>query len=372
MPNFVEAMTGFMKANFCAALNVLGDAVTLGSELVPGPGPFINVANGLSAMVCDTPPDNLVLPPPPFTGGQCVAKYIVEYTLGADGPTPSTGTLLAIGPIRGLREEDGAGGSKRVFLQANSGVVFGGQCFNVLNPSGPQDTLLGTYTPVDGSTSRIEGVTPCGADDCGDPPIVLPPPGDSYEFGGDVTYNIDGDTTVTVPVTAVYAPIFVDLDGSLKVPVTFNVGDINFKGELEVAPNFEFNFKPTKIVAGPGKPDDEDGDGGNTGVPVPEDEEDVDVIVGVLVFSTLIGNSNNATGFPSVGGPTFLVPRIGSVQFAIKTGNSIGWTSDIDVKNLECYVPCPAPQGAIAVRVTPEAGVTRTFTPVRGKPLTSF
>jgi len=154
--------------------------------------------------------------------------------------------------------------------------------------------------------------------------------------------------------------------------VTIDVGGVTFKGELEVSPKFELNIKPTKIVAGPGRPDDEDPSGGQPQVEVPEDEEDVDVIVGVLVFSTLVGNSNDATGFPSVGGPTFLVPRLGSVQFAIKTGNSIGWTSDVDVKNLECYVPCPAPQGAIAVRVTPIAGVTRTFTPVRGKPLTSF
>lgn len=372
MPNFVEAMTGFMKANFCAALNVLGDAVTLGSELVPGPGPFINVANGLSALVCDAPPDQLELPPPPFTGGQCVAKYIITYTLGADGPSPSTGTLLAIGPIRGLREESTGTGSVRVYLQANSGVVFGGQCFNILNPSGPQDTLLGTYTPIDGSTSRIDDVSPCGADNCGDPPVVLPPPGDSYEFGGDVTYNIDGDTTVTVPVTGVYAPIFVSLDGSLRIPVDLDVGGIEFNGEVTVAPEFTINLKPKGITSGPGKVDDPELGPGQPGIPVPEDEEDVDVIVGVLVFSTLQSNENKATGYPSVGGPTFLVPRIGSVQFAIKTGNSIGWTSDIDVKNLECYVPCPAPQGAIAVRVTPEAGITRTFTPVRGKPLTSF
>lgn len=364
MPTFVEAMTGFMKSNFCAALDVLGDAITLGSELVPGPGPFLNVPNALGALVCDKPPDNLEPPPPPFTGGQCAGVlYNVSMTGQVPPNAPQNFEANIVGPLRYNQDLPP--------VPENPGCSPGSswQRFSLAGSSGPTVTWVGCD-----ATFTVNSVTPLGGaiDNCGDPPPSYPPPGDSYEFGGDVTYNIDGDTTVTVPVTAVFAPIFVDVDGSLRIPVNVDVGGVQLTGNLEVSPSFTLNLKPGGIKTGPGKPDDPELGPGQPGVPVPEDEEDVDVIVGVLVFSTLQSDAQNATGFPSVGGPTFLVPRLGSVQFAIKTGNSIGWTSDLDVKNLECYVPCPAPQGAIAVRVTPIAGVTRTFTPVRGKPLTSF
>lgn len=364
MATFVEAMTGFMKANFCAALDVLGDAVTLGSELVPGPGPFINVANGLGALVCDRPPDNLAAPEPPFTGGQCPGvNYRITWNWSAPGFNSGPQTADRTGPLGFSRAGTGS------LDCGSSGLTYNVYTLTEGTGVNPVSLAAGCGAEVNDLTvTRLDGQP----DNCGDPPAPLPEPGDTYNFGGDITYEGDDNTNITVPVTAVFAPIFVDVDGSLRIPVNVDVGGVEFTGNLEVSPSFTLNLRPKGITSGPGKPDDPELGPGQPGVPVPEDEEDVEVIVGVLVFSTLVGNNNDATGFPSVGGPTFLVPRLGSVQFAIKTGNSIGWTSDLDVKNLECYVPCPAPQGAIAVRVTPIAGVTRTFTPVRGKPLTSF
>lgn len=364
MVNFVEAMTGFMRDNFCAALGVLGDAITLGNRISVGGVGAVNVANGLGALVCDKPPDNLPTPAPPFTGGQCAGiNYQINWSWSAPGFNSGPQQTNRVGPLGFSRAGTGSedcgpgGGTYNVYTMTdgtgNSPVNLASGC----------DASLGPLT-----VTRTDGLP----DNCGNPPPEFPPPGDTYNFGGDVTYEGDDGLDITVPTTVVFAPIFNDIDGSLRIPVTVDVGGVNFTGNLEVSPSFTLNLRPKGITSGPGKPDDPDLGPGQPGVPVPEDEEDVDVIVGVLVFSTLQGSSNNATGFPSVGGPTFLVPRIGSVQFAVKTGNSIGWTSDIDVKNLECYVPCPAPQGAIAVRVTPESGVTRTFTPVRGKPLTSF
>lgn len=372
MPTFVEAMTGFMKDNFCAALGVLGDAITLGSQISVGPVGVVNVPNALSALVCDEPPDRLPPLEPPFTGGQCVGRsYSVtiqsEVYPFSDCSTfgPSTSVLGFPGPIRGL--------VTRTVSPSGDLCTPAGNAIYLRHGPGPNNETLIAGAGY-GATASILSVVPEDGlpDTCGDPPPVVPPPGDTYEFGDDVTYNIDDSTEITVPVTAVFAPIFVDLDGSLKIPVNIDVGGLEFNGTLEVAPNFNLEIKPTKIVAGPGRPDDTDPSGGQPQVEVPEDVEDFDAIVGVLVFSQFDGDENNASGYPSVGGPNFLVPRIASVQFAIKTGNSIGWTADQDVKNLESYVPCPAPQGAIAVRVTAEPGFTRRFTPVRGKPLTAF
>ncbi len=139
----------------------------------------------------------------PFEGGQCEEKYIVNFEFDTSGST--SGSVLAIGPIRGIREEDGPSGSKRVFLQANSGVVFGGACFNVLFPSGPQDTFLGSYTPPTGTrgTARITGITPCGTDLCGNPPP---------------TYERPRPPITLPPIT----PIFIDLPdiGEVNVDVS--------------------------------------------------------------------------------------------------------------------------------------------------------
>lgn len=364
MPNFVEAMTGFMRDNFCAALGVLGDAITLGSRISVGGVGAVNVANGLGALVCDRPPDNLQPPPSEFQGGQCEGvRYLFSFTGTVPNSAPQNFSAIAFGPTRfdrSLNPGDTCG--------SNPGNLTYKR-WTLIGSDGPQGVWAGC-----GAELTVNSVTPLsgGANNCGDPPPDYPPPGDTYNFGGDVTYEGDDGIDITVPTTVVFAPIYNDIDGSLRVPVTVNVGGVEFTGNLEVSPSFTLNLRPKGITSGPGEPDDPELGPGQPGVPVPEDEEDFEAIVGVLVFSTLVGNNNDATGFPSVGGPTFLVPRLGSVQFAIKTGNSIGWTSDIDVKNLECYVPCPAPQGAIAVRVTPIAGVTRTFTPVRGKPLTSF
>jgi len=167
---------------------------------------------------------------PLFEGGQCVEKYVVAFDFGPG--SSSSGTLLAVGPIRGLREEDGVAGEKRVFLQANSGVVFGGQCFNVLAPSGPQDTLLGTYTPSESAPgpARITGITPCGTDNCGNPPpdyerprppITLPPitpifidlP-DIGEINVNVTVDAEGLITIESPTLDVEVNIGGPNDGA--------------------------------------------------------------------------------------------------------------------------------------------------------------
>ena len=364
MVGFLPAVSNFLKGRVCFALGRLDDAITLAGDLVGAPDPPLNVPKALGALLCDLPPDTLQPPAPPFTGGQCPGTiYQFTWTVNQGNAPPFNGISDRPGPLtlsRALEPGD-----------ENAGCEEGQEFARYTMLSGTSPVGLGSGCGV--TVTNIQ-VTPLFGmpDNCGDPNTELPEPGDNIEFGGDVTYEGDDNTNITVPVTGIFAPIYVDLDGSLRIPVTVNVGGIDLTGNVEVSPSFTVNLNPKGIKTGPGKPDDPSLGPGQPGVPVPEDEEEADVIVGVLVFSTLQSDAQNATGFPSVGGPTFLVPRLGSVQFAIKTGNSIGWTSDLDVKNLECYVPCPAPQGAIAVRVTPIAGVTRTFTPVRGKSLTSF
>ena len=154
----------------------------------------------------------------PFRGGQCAAKYIVGFTLDPSFPGQSTGTILVVGPVRGIREETQSNGSRRVFLQANSGGVFSGECSNVVNPTGPQDIFLGSYTPSGPGSARINFLTPCSGDDCGNPdPIIFPPkppstPGPTREPFTRVP-DIDVDIEVTV-------------NPDLTIDIDFGVGPV--------------------------------------------------------------------------------------------------------------------------------------------------
>lgn len=158
----------------------------------------------------------------PFRGGQCVQKYIVTFSFGGANPGDNQGTILVFGPIEGIREEPQGDGTNRVFLRANSGGIFGGQCFNILGPSGSQDIFLGSYTPASGAAPQIDGIAPCGSDNCGNPPPVVrdpvPPP-------------------VPTPPTAPFNPapnIDIDIDVDVFSPgvIVFNIGT----GPITIAP----------------------------------------------------------------------------------------------------------------------------------------
>lgn len=355
-----------MRGGLCAILAANETAAKVLTSVTGDPLGAAKLAGGLRRQVCSDDPDNDPQPDVPFSGGQCAGtQYLFTWTLIRPGLPVLNLQDDRQGPLqlsRALEPDDSSDGCPE------------GQDFN-------RYTMLSGGTPVSMGSGCGVNVTNIvvsplfgGPNNCGDPsPTPLPPPGPVSPELPDITYNIDGDTTITVPITAIYSPIFVDLDGSIKMPININVGGIDFNGTLKLAPEFELEFKPTINIGGPGSPDDPDviGEPGAPATPIDDVEELESTIVGVLVYSD-IPPDTGPSGIDGQTGPDLYVPRLASVQFAIKTKNSIGWTSDLDVKNLECYVPCPAPQGAIAVRVTPVPGVQSRFTAVRAQPLTSF
>lgn len=373
MPTFQESVNGALRGGLCAVLGANETAAKVLTSVSGDPLGVVPLASGLRRQLCSDDPDNDPTYEPPFNGGQCPGvTYIVTLrTRNVDSPTPQWRNpvqLAVTGPIaiKPISESGFNCNDPARPFEGNAGIYNGagdlvanlaGGCFDV--PNGYE--IL--------SIDRADGQP----DNCGDPP---PPPVDPEPVPGpptDITYNIDGDTNITVPLTAVYAPIFVDLDGSIKAPVTVNVGGIDFNGTIKISPEFEVEISPTINIGGPGSPDDPDviGEPGGGAEPIDDVEDLESTIVGVLVYSDITAEAGSGS-VAFTNGPDLYIPRLASVQFAIKTRNSIGWTSDLDVKNLECYVPCPAPQGAIAVRVSPMPGVSSRFTAVRAQPLTSF
>jgi hypothetical protein len=211
---------------------------------------------------------------------------------------------------------------------------------------------------------------PSAPDDCGDPPIVPPGfTGGPQTVEGDTIINIDESTNITVPTTAVFAPIFVDLNGSVNIPVSINLGGIELSGTIELFPDFKVELFPNGLNPGAGSGGEDDDlvepDPSGPETP-PDDEDDVRRIIGVQITAQ-VPSSGLPTEILFDGGPDIFAPRVGSCKFLVLVNDFSGWTNDIDIKGTEIYIPCPVPQGAIAVRCSPVPGVSLQWSPVRGR-----
>lgn len=361
---FTDAVAQAARASYCALLAVGDNIDRVWSRATGIPFDKFSATGSLRRLLCSDDPDNDPAYVPPFSGGQCPGvEYDVNFTGTVPGNPPQTATQRLTGPLRYNQDLPP--------IPPVTGCV-GGEVyrrFSVGGTAGTPITWVGCdATFVVNSVVRVDSLP----DDCGDPPPPPPGPPGNVTFNTNVTYNIDDSTEITVPTTFVFAPIFFDVDGTLRVPVNIDVGGLTFDGTLEVAPEFNLELFPTEINFGKGATDEPEGFPGE-GQPgdEPVDPESTEsTIIGVIVRSQVDSNAP-ITGIAAVNIPDIYAPRLGSVSFAIQTDTTVAWTPDIDVKNVNCYIPCPVPQGAVQVAVSPAIGVTAQFAAVRGQPLTS-
>lgn len=334
--------------------------------------PFLGgIPNLWRRALCDT--DAPEPPPPPFTGGQCPSvNYAVTVGIFQGGSLVSQTTVTGIGPVLGLRIEEidnsSPGNPDGKILQAF--VRFGGSAEQSAG-SGNEDTQI-----------RITNITrPDGLpDNCGDPPPDIDPlePEDT-EIPRDITYNNNLNIPVVIPVVFVYARAQIDVDANITVPFTVNFSPtLNITGTVNVDGTVNFNFGGGTATTRPKDP--RKGDCGDIAEPTEEvpvdptdseqppqpDREREEVIIGALVTVTALSNER-ASLIVQNDNPDIYAPSLGHVQFLCRIGEtSAAWTSDQPVKNRRNLIPCPWRDGAIAVRGTPQPGVTWTITPIRG------
>ncbi len=366
MPTFNEAVKESGRLSLCALFAANEAVNALLSPIAGDSGGLYPLTSGLRRQLCSDDPANDPTPDVPFPGGQCPGTKYGAFMTGQVPPNaPVNFEAIMFGPVL----YNAALPPVPEVTGCNEGSSW--KRFSLTGGPG-SDTV--TWTGCD-ATFQVTALNPLngGANNCGDPSPTPPGPPGNIDYGDDITYNIDDSTQITVPINFTFAPAYVALNGNFNIPVKFNVGGVDFDGEVTVSPEFNFDFSPAIGEPGIGTPDNPTGIGqpGGGAEPLPGADEMESTIIGVLVFSTLsLGIEQSSIIF--LNGPDIYVPRLASVQFAIKTSDSIGWTADQDVKNLESYIPCPVPQGAIAVRVSPMPGVQSQFTAVRGIPLTTF
>jgi len=381
MVSFLEGVAAANKAINCFLLGAGGNILG-GIARFPGGSPeFVeNTTKALRRLAGCDPAEDPALPPPPFTGGQCDVLYNVSYTTENRTSTNNQCTAFAnsnnrtsfipsgavLGPIGDITEVIVPNSQFSFFNRQQSFEVMTGSGMRFLNLGGAAERLFHTncgpgYRFSNFAVTRADGQP----DDCGDPPLVYPPV-TVINVDNDVTYiNNEGDE-ITVNIPFIYAPINVDITGNFRIPFTFDFGGIEFSGNTQLEPNFNVTINPPPAPRGTDSP--------LTDLPGPDDEIPVEPstfeerVVGVVVQSALVGEQQLTTIFTE-NIPQILAPRCGSVKFGYAIAGRSFWSPDIDIKDLNCFIPCPFSQGADTVAASPAPGVVLNYVPIFGAPL---
>jgi len=381
MASLKDGINNALKSLTCALLsganNILGGVAEIFGD---DPTVIENTTKALRRLGGCDPTGDPAPPPPPFVGGQCAVLYNVSYTTEERDSTiftcnafsnPTTVTALiggspVLGPIGEPIEVLAAGGA--------GGSTDSNQEFRLSTGSGQRLLSLGgagnrsylgscgpSYRITNFGVSRVDGLP----DDCGSVSPVFPP-ATFIDVDVDVTYNIDDGTELTVNIPFIFAPIITDINGNFRFPFTFELGGIDFSGNLQLEPNFNVTINPPPAPRGTDSP--------ITDLPGPDDEIPVEPstfeerVVGVVVQSALVGEQQLTTIF-TTDIPQILAPRCGSVKFGYAIAGRSFWSPDIDIKDLNCFIPCPFSQGADTVAASPAPGVVLNYVPIYGAPL---
>lgn len=413
MVTWREALERAASLAVCNAFDSLGGAyAVMANFLRPFPiSNYFQTLSNISRQVCnDEPPDyqNEALP---FSGGQCLTNYRITVTVrdvlnrvigGTDGQVGTTLSYQGIffgkvDRVEAVPINGNPAASNRWTVRVTSFNDTSG------NPiAGGQPPRTASVTPqinvFDGSNYTLQLVSVLvervdgGADNCGNPQPIIPPPPPNYNITNiNIEYQNNDGLDIIVPVTFFVANAFVNLSGELQIPIyaTFNA-NVSFPITFNLSTNrFTFNFQPTfnNPDGSPTTQPDGAGGGGNRpdnytfdnppppppggdefdNVDPPQDPKTERVIRGVGVTATITNGTLRSVIFQSGENPDIYVPDLGMVQFLIRVGNSVFWTNNIRVTNLRAFIECPWIGGAIDVAGTPREGVSWQLTPVYAK-----
>lgn len=381
MATFAEALRSGVKSAFCQVISTTDRATALIRRQVSGDAfDDLSFPGLLNRYVCDrdmpTEP-----PPPPFTGGQCCdAAYQVSWTYSARNTVTGTlrgpftgGSLLGFGKIVSYD-----------IREPRSNLVFILQTCDGVSREEPKGELVLEEEIAEGFSLTVVGAHDGNTSgDCGDPvPTVGDLPPGWNQGGGDITYTNNQGNNVTVPIVAAFGYASINVDADVTIPVTVDVGGINFDldfnlntGDIKLFPTDNIygdrrpGTKPTDVLPPPGEDTPDYPPNLPPGLPpIGEGEsEGESAIVAVLVTVTEFDNELVGTLFQS-DNPDISIPNFGYVSFLCRVGTiDSAWSSDIPVKNRRNVIPCPLPWGAIQVKGTSRQGVSWVLTPLYSK-----
>lgn len=391
MATFLEAANDFAGGLLCGFFTGINDLspywrglrLRRGPVTIPVGSLGVELGNAAMAAFCPAPPDGF---PPlsdgsaPGTGvlgdgrGECSENYAVVVRCTCEyrpGPVTSNtfytyvsryagtlpGPLSAINFILPGPESGGIASNDTPLLQWEAGgSVFGIGGLSNDQPSRDKGRGINQAVgPIEWESINYLGP---GDDDCGSPAIPPSggPPVPGPETSGDLTFDDTNGNPITEPVTGTPLPPVLLPGGEIVVPVnivgpTYNFNlNINLStGDTSVAPASENIPDCCELPEGLESEPEEN----EEPEPEPEGEE---IVTGVSVVVSSPGLGSGATQLGSEGGPDWFVPDLGVVMFAKVIGVSVFWSNPIRVQNRRCSIPCPFPNGAVAVVGAPRPG----------------
>jgi len=228
MATFIEGVKSALRFAPCIALGNAEWAYGAAGRIFPfGPAEEgVAVVRALRRFIGCNPDNDPEEPSPEFDGGQCDGQLYIgtaQYE-NQNGIVPVS--WKAFGPIGGF-VLGSSGGTPGAGLISRGSLVSSSQSFTC---AGGNPTLLPSpiYEQFVSSSQIISAsltsIFPCGNDDCGDIPPVLPPP-TNINIDIDVTFNNEEGDEINVTIPFIFAPINVDINGRFNIPFTFEFGE---------------------------------------------------------------------------------------------------------------------------------------------------
>lgn len=210
----------------------------------------------------------------------------------------------------------------------------------------------------------------------------------NYKPNQTITYNVNNGPNINLDVDVTVGAPKLDINANLVIPIGIAYIDadlnvpVNLNFNLDVNGNLNFDFGGDQNTPGggggdgcpPPKPPDADPEAD----PPPSEDPDqtgeddpvnpaAPIIRAAVVTVQSIDPEGDVGQIGQEDNPDILIPNAGFISFKILAGSTFAWTSDIPVKNIRNFIPCPWDRGAVEVKGTPREGVVWTITPVYSK-----
>lgn len=388
MATFFEALGNAAKSFACGVLSVAENYAEIGkgSILFGNDGAEAAFLGGVRRQLCDQNPPNV--PEQQVPNGQCPG---VEYNIvwsyeRLSGAFPGT-WVKTEGFFTGCNGEicGPISGPKRRRNAPNTGYEYYWtykRCYN--NTTGEQKigftdinryrNFTYRYERCTGSIQNCDRPTPpaVGWDRSAPTDVTYTVGGNNYtiqadfNFGG-LKFDVNGELNVVVGVNYIDPDLNVPVDIDLNVPIDLGGFNFDFGGNSDEQDGGDDGCpqpKPDDAEPETEPPASEDPDQTGEDEPPPTPAQ---VIRAAVVTVRSIDPEGDVGQLQQDDNPDILVPNAGYISFKILIGNTVSWTSDIPVKNIRNFIPCPWDRGAIEVTGTPRNGVQWTITPIFSK-----
>lgn len=394
--NFYDALKKNIRDSLCSFLSDVAAYKRTMERIGPFDTPLILLPNAPAlayGLFCNTAPEPPPLPPQ-LEGGQCETNYRARAQGSYTVKNPNDGSLSTtlINPYPNFLRS-GPGPLKLIFTglvrhNIDGGPVWDANPFQVkLSLQFSGESIYDFYWGpcVSGYVKLIAERSDGLPDNCGNPPIFIPP----FPVGGNIIvsptiFTNNNNVSISVPTTFEFGVGDISIKGELNIPVKISIGSINFEASVKLSTG-DISFgniydnsqdtyysptgddclpsgRPTSPL--PNRPPNSPVPPGN-----PIKKEQRAVLVGVVCKLNGVGRRDSLIIPPDNKCPKVIAPYGGLLWFSYRIGDKSIFGEDIKLKHDYQYVPCPFPGQAIGYRACGrDASITVDTVAVYGRP----